>query len=506
MLPVMPYLSHFETDLFVSYGHIDNVAASESEQEWIDRFHRDLESRVTQYLGTPITIWRDKYLAGNQVFSKEIEVKLQGSAALIPILSPRYLTSDWCLKELQAFLLAVERNGGIQIGTKTRVFKVIKTLIDIKKQPDFMQQLLGYEFYRLDERGRPKELPDWDPAPDAQKMYLSRLDDLAYDIHLLLKDLKTSEQVDRVSPPNAKPAEGSVYLAETTTELTECRDQLRRELLAFGYRVLPDERIPEEAKALRQKVEAWLESSSLSLHLIGSPYGLVPEGDGETRSTVWLQQEIALERQAKGNFQCVLWTPPGIQITDPRQREFLEHLQGQLKSETKFELLKTPLQDLKNFIFEKLKSPPQPRAAPAGTGTRVYLMCEQRDAPAVNPIRNALNQLGMQVDLPLWQGDQSEIRLDHEATLQDCDAVLIYHGTASEAWVRAKIRDLRRARGLGRSRPFIAQGIYVGPEPTDAKKLFDDRDFIIIRNFGEFAPACLNSFIKATANSNSASA
>src|SRR5207253_9286849 len=124
----MSYLSRFQADLFVSYGHLDNSNASADEQRWIDRFHKDLELRVAQYLGAPVTVWRDNYLGGNTDFPEEIAQKLQSTAALVPVLSPRYLHSDWCQRELQAFLRAVERNGGIKIGTKSRLFKVIKTL------------------------------------------------------------------------------------------------------------------------------------------------------------------------------------------------------------------------------------------------------------------------------------------------------------------------------------------------------------------------------------------
>src|SRR5437868_14466088 len=165
----MPYLSRFETDLFVSYGHLDNSAPTADEQHWIDRFHRDLECRVSQYLGSSVTAWRDNQLLGNQNFPKEIELKVQNSAALVPIVSPRYLKSDGGLRDLDAFVRAVECNGGLKIGTKSRVFKVVKTLVDVKEQPPVMRNVLGYEFYVLDDRGRPKELPDWDPEPDAEK-------------------------------------------------------------------------------------------------------------------------------------------------------------------------------------------------------------------------------------------------------------------------------------------------------------------------------------------------
>src|SRR4051794_19417176 len=256
----MPYLSRFEADLFVSYGHLDNSSAASDEQRWIDRFHADLERRVSQYLGTPVAVWRDNYLNGNHDFSQEIELKLEHAAAMVPVVSPRYLHSDWCKRELNAFVRAAEQSGGVKLGTKSRLLKVVKTLVEVKDQPDLMQQSLGYEFYRLDQNGRPRELPDWDPEPDAEKKYLARLDDLAYDLHLLLKEMKAREEaLPKAQPAAAQPQEGSktVYLAETTRDLGDVRDQLRREMMARGYVVLPDESLPLEATELKEQVTAW---------------------------------------------------------------------------------------------------------------------------------------------------------------------------------------------------------------------------------------------------------
>jgi TIR domain/Domain of unknown function (DUF4062) len=478
---MLPYLPQFQCDFFVSYGHLDNDGPGETEQRWISRFDADLERRVSQYLGTKITAWRDNQLGGNTDFPEEIRRKLSGAAVWIPILSPRFLTSDWCKRELDIFLQSVDQTGGIRIGTKTRIFKVVKTMFDEAEQPEpvrqVMQQVLGYEFYRLDENGRPREFPDLDPAPDAEKRYLAKLDDLAYDLHLLLKELKKKD-----SPVSA----GSIYLAETTRDLSDSRDQIRRELLAQGYQVLPDRPLPLEANELTSLVSSQLASCRLSLHLIGGHYGVVPENE-EKRSVVWLQQELAVQRPASGSFHCLLWVPPGTEVVEERQKRYMEYLQEQLRARNDFELLKTPLEGLKNYIFDKLAERPLPPPR-IEKRTRIYLICEQRDFEAIRPIKDFLAKHQFGVDLPLQEGDQTEIRQDHEATLQDCDGVLLYHGAGSEAWLREKIRDLRRARGLGRQRPFLPQAIYIGPEPSESKQGYSNDEFIIIREFGSFSP------------------
>jgi len=492
----MGYLSRFQADFFVSYGHLDNKPVTADEQRWIDRFHADLENRVSEYLGVPVAVWRDNYLNGNHDFAEEIELKLKNAAAMVPVVSPRYLKSEWCERELNAFVRAAESSGGVKIGTRSRLLKAIKTQVEVKDQPDVMRPWLGYEFYRVDQNGRPRELPYWDPEPDAEKKCLEKLDDLAYDLHLLLKDMKAQEEVE--PQPQAPAADAkTIYLAETTKDLIDVRDQLRRELMAHGHVVLPDESLPLEAAELKEKVTAWLSGCSLSVHLIGSRFAVVPEGDGETRSTVWLQQELAAERQAAGGFRCLLWMPQGMETSDPRQKDFLARIQQQLLTESRMDLLQTPVEDLKNFVFDKLNAPPEKPAPAEKLEGRVYLICERSDAEAIAPIRECLHQRGVGVDVPLWTGEQSEIREDHEETLKECDAVLIYYGSASEAWLRQKTRDLIKVKGLGRLRPFLSQAIYVGPDETDAKRFYANPEFVVIRNFGPFNAERLQLFFAA---------
>jgi hypothetical protein len=418
---------------------------------------------------------------------------------MVSVVSPRYFLSDWCRRELQGFLEATGSGAATDGSGKSRLFKVVPTPVEPQYQLESIKDLLGYDFYRVDqERGAPRRLPDRDPSPDAEKGYLAKLDDVAYDIHRLLKQLAIEPDPD---PSHREPSSNkdgrTVYLAETSSDLAASRDQIRRELLARGHRVLPDHNLPTESDQLVNTVERDLDSCDLSIHMIGSRYGFVPEGD--TRSVVWLQQELAAERQNQGKFHCIVWMPPNLELHDERQRGSIDHLQEQLRDENRFELLKTPLESLKSYIFDRLNPKVESPAAkpPSGSGElrRFYLICESRDFRAVEPLRKCLFDAGFAVDLPLREGDQQEIRLEHEATLQECDGVILYYGSASEGWLREKIRDLRKSRGLGRSRPFSPQAIYIGPDPTESKQNYLNPEFLVVRNFGEFDPEILRPIL-----------
>src|SRR4051794_14089169 len=157
MSPLPPM--SFENDVFISYAHIDDMALVEGQKGWVSSFHRALEIRLAQLLGRPPRIWRDPKLAGNDIFADRLVDRLPGVAILVSIVSPRYLKSDWCLRELREFIKAAERSGGVRVGHSVRVFKIVKTPVPLENQVPEMQHMLGYEFFTADPHsGRPKEL------------------------------------------------------------------------------------------------------------------------------------------------------------------------------------------------------------------------------------------------------------------------------------------------------------------------------------------------------------
>jgi hypothetical protein len=156
MLP-MAESFNFEYDVFISYTHRDDRPLSREEEGWISSFHYSFNTRLGQLLGREPKIWRDNKLQGNDEFSDEIIAKLPKAKVLLTVISPSYLGSGLCLKELHGFLDAAESNLGIHVSNKSRIFKIVKTFVPYKQHPEEIRGLNGYHFYELDEKNRPHE-------------------------------------------------------------------------------------------------------------------------------------------------------------------------------------------------------------------------------------------------------------------------------------------------------------------------------------------------------------
>jgi len=111
-------------DVFISYAHIDNQPLDAEQQGWITELNTRLNKRLEMFLGESAVIWRDLKLGGSDIFAAEIEERLRNSRILVSVLSPRYIKSDWCRRELQAFYDAYQEHEALKVDNKYRIFKM----------------------------------------------------------------------------------------------------------------------------------------------------------------------------------------------------------------------------------------------------------------------------------------------------------------------------------------------------------------------------------------------
>jgi hypothetical protein len=484
------YLPGCADDLFISYSHVDDLPFGENESRWVSEFHRNLEIRVHTYVGRGVAIWRDRKLGGSDVFSEEIASRLRGAGILVSVVSPSYLQSEWCHRELQTFVEAAQLSGGITVGNKKRLVKVTKTPVPRPDLPEILDSILGHDFYHVEWGTDTVREFHLDPSPEARRRYWAKLDDVAQEIKGIFDTIIKQQST---SPIASKPC-ATIYLAATSSDLQNERDVLRRELQDRGHIILPDKPLPWSAERFAEAVRSDLRRASLSIHLLGSHYGMVPEG--ETRSIVELQSDLASESDEPG-FRRIFWLGPNLKIDEERQRAFVESLHLHSTRSDRFELLESSLEELKTVVLDKLQEPP-PQAEPArdkDAPVQIYLVCEQRDRAQVEQFRRYLVERGHEVILPLANGEPQQVRQDHHENLLLCDAILIYWGSADEFWLRSKVRDLARARGLGRTQPFAASAVLVADPQSAEKEQFQTREALVIQASAKDDPLSLAPFL-----------
>ena len=301
----------FEKHLFISYAHLDNEPLTESQQGWITRFHVSLSAMLSMRIGRKAEIWRDIKLSGNDIFADEILQQFPKTALLISVVTPRYVESEWCTREVGEFCKSAEVTGGIVVDNKSRVLKVIKIPGgDENPLPEAMKLSLGYPFYVFDDQQTPLEL---DPAygEEFTQKYNLKMAKLAFDIAQLIKKMEVGPVAGatticaQASPGQAKPA---VYLADCSIDRREDREAINADLRLHGYPILAEVQLPMDEETFLAELDKIMGRSKLSVHIVGTKYGVVPDGPSE-KSVIVLENELAIQHSKKAGLKRIIWVP-----------------------------------------------------------------------------------------------------------------------------------------------------------------------------------------------------
>ncbi|MGH9929732.1 MAG: hypothetical protein ACREA9_10980 [Pyrinomonadaceae bacterium] len=413
---------------------------------------------------------------------------------LVSVLTPRYLNSEWCTKEVAEFCKRAEESGGIVVANKARIFKVLKAPVDTQKSlPQVMQDVLGYDFFTIED-GTPLELDSAYGEKFAQD-YNRKVGKLAWDVSQLLKALPGGGDNDDPKPGPPKP---TLYLAECSYDRKQTREILEGELKRHGYTVLPDHELPRDEEEYVAEVERLLKRCQLSIHLVGATYGGVPDGPSQ-KSEVVLQNELAAKRSKSDALKRVIWVPEGTNSAQAQQQAFIDALHQDAETQIGADLITADIEGLKTSIHDilaKLEKPEPP--PPVGQAKLIYLICNEKDRKATVPIRKFCRGLGFEVAIPAFEGDAGAVREAHQQLLTNADAIILFYGAGDEAWKRTMDNELKKMPGYRSGKPLLASSTFLAdPKTTDKEDLIDMEEPNLINGLGDFSETMMNAFVQA---------
>ncbi len=492
-----------ESDVFISYARVDDQPLANEKEGWIAQLHRNLEIRVEQISGERVKICRLPGPAETAAIDEGLLEQLPRVKTLVSVLSPPFVKSTGCRRHVESFWDAVALDEQTP-QSKSRLFKVVKHPVAEREMPVRLAELFGslidFEFFDVDPAtGRVRELGgSFDAA--ATERYHARVYDLAREISQVLRAFResTSSSTDLAAPDSGK----LVYLATTTSDLSSERDAMRRELLASGHGVLPDQQLPLVSSELEAVLSSYLERADYAVHIVGSLHGVVPEGSSE--SILEVQNRLASEASRARGLERLIWIPGDLEVRDARQQKWIERIRRDPAEHLGAELVESHIEAAKELLLEKLTPPPGAiDETPANDDSRakgparVYLICDVKDAEAIEPIEDFLFDQGFEVSLPDFDAEESEAAETHRQNLVDCDAAIIFYGAARHGWVDIKLRGLLKAAGYGRTRELVQQLVYIAPPFDRRKERFRTRLAEVVREEGAFDPRVLAPFVEA---------
>ena len=479
-----------DIQVFISYSRKDNLPwhTPADARGFVSYFHDALHYDLTDKGAASVRLWRDvKRVSDADQFEPVIEQEIRSSAVLLVILSPNWMESQYCRRELDDFGKRWEQDGSEAV--KARIIVVNKHKVAPDRRPSLLMGQVGFSFYsELD--------PDSIQEPHEFFVRGEVRDPSFYDkisqvrAHLVRRAKRSDAGVTAPSPGGSprepRPGGRTIFVAQPANDMIAHYDSVVRELQGLGHVVVPETQIPSDSKAAAF-IDANLAKADLAIHLLGEKPGHTPE---DAKPIVELQLERSALRTASGKPEAgsevalkplrrILWAPRALLdegaaaggAVDRDPMAVLRKFGGELLSGDKVDGQGRSrfIDFLKQEVELSAPSRPQALAIPGGKA-RIYLDHHSDDEEFGFKLAGALKGPNVSTILPVLDGDQRDRAAARRKRLSECDAVVLCWGAAREAWVRAEWDDLRDWRKFKRKDRFLFREVVAGPPPGSRKK------------------------------------
>jgi len=474
-MPTVPPID----DIFISYGHIDNSDG------WVTALHERLRQRISQLLGRDVCIFRDLKLDGKDALWEVLQERASNCRIFLSVLSPRYVRSEACRKEIQWFRAAVGREG-IRLGHAFRVIRVVKTPYSEAAIPEELQDIdtTGFPFFERNQQdpARFSEYPAKEGLPGYTDFF-EQSENLAQSIAGLLEKIEEASvsaamaTPSRTPPPNAMKR---VFVAEVSHDRVADRAFTINELKG-RYNVCPATPLTPRLDLLQAELAEALEDCVLSVHIMGANYGLVPELE-PTRSLTQIQWDAA------AGVRRLVWIPEQLANVEERQKILLAMIEGY--DDPNLEVMRSGkdafLRHLDD-VLEELER--QPKGGILGKA--VYLVSNEDDLVRreLKQLRKCLLDRGLRVDQPVFEGDvDALVQADRDA-LRSANATLVFYGLAPDTWVKNRRMEIVKVLAEIETAQNHARALYLcSPESKSKRGVYMDLPDQIMNDVPGFPP------------------
>jgi hypothetical protein len=457
---------NFEYDIFVGYPQVSGNE-NQNATTWTLKFGNYLTLLMDRLSNRkPVFLMHNDLRVKQSLLGEEPARIFSNTGIFVIVLSPESVKSPEYVKELEDLYQCVYKDPDEE-NRKQRIIKIFTLPVSLEEQPEFLKNELSYNFFEINRFSKKPITFDLNGKSENDNKYWSKLVDLAYDITDMIDDLAGNDQRKSIRETP------TVFLAETSFDQTENRDMLRRELQYLGYHVLPVLQIPEEAEKAKQAIEQCLKQSIMTIHLLGSWYGDLIKNS--KFSFIDFQIKTVKDYiNAKDNVHKpyqVIWIPNDIKPTDQRQVLYLKRLKRD-EAQFRTEIIETPFEVFKTILNTRLDELTIQPAKPVAEKNKLYMIYEKASASKMAEYADMIQKNGFELLLHSESGNNFFPLSTHINNLLSADAVLIYKGNSTMEWLNSKIRDLVKAPGYGKIKPFRIVEIISNQKTADKSLVF----------------------------------
>jgi len=453
--------------------------SKEFNNQWIRKFSEYLKILLKRLMTDPadIVLCEDFKIDKKQSINSLFDDKNKNPLLVLPV-SPEIIANMEFSEILNRINEKSKKNPEYLVSG---VYKVLMYPVSQNDQPDFLKKLRDYHLYDDTDTNN---LPFAPHQPAWQKLI-----DIAYDISgsLLPKDAEAA-----ISESTIKKS--IVFLAETTKDQENVRDNIKRELTQSGYIVLPKNPLPSSPDLARDIINKSIEQSELTIHIVGNEYGELMTGSDV--SLIEFQLDTVLKNETASGLAEIIWLPPDLRPESDSFNQYIDRLRKTALSSEFSEVIQAPVEVLKTMIRKKLSGTSQHTKIESESvitkGKFIYLIHEQNYIQDVKKISSDFQEGDIQIVDSVRLGSVENPVKWHRENLVACDGVLIYYPGDNTPWINSKLVDIVKAPGYGRTKPFREKIILVSDKFKDSLNNIANVDIVEMKN--DFQQNIINAF------------
>jgi hypothetical protein len=466
----MPSLDQFDFDLFISYGWAGIRTPNDADRGWVKEFKLQLESQLSGALGRLARVYLDVEQSLNGELPANLQSAVSSSALFLSVISPGSCRREsWCRFELETFVTGT----GSLLPHAGQLLSILMRETPRQQWPEPLQAIVPREFLTASE-----------PRLTLPREELGRM------------DTPTGKLVQTMALDMAKALEAledqiarTVFIADGPPALAARADRLAIEIDGRGGAVFRNALAPGQSEEdFTARTRRALRRSGLSVHLLTGKADPAPAGWSDSPQGLQISEAAARFRSERNRM--ILWHE-GEQVTGIQAgaTSSAQVLQG-----TGFEDFESLVRNslcASVAIGESRTEAGLEQAAAAGAGAGgggrpsgpqfVYVECVKQDLPKLERLRALLEQKGIHIQRPLFQGDEALLRRANEELLKNdsfqrrCRAAAVYYGSRNdlEAYVACRLLD----DSLHDRRPELPMAILLDPYDDPVHSYFSYPDF-----------------------------
>lgn len=256
----------------------------------------------------------------------------------------------------------------------------------------------------------------------------------------------------------------TIYLAYTTPDMEQLREELMFTLFKAGFNVLPLGEPDSNEEVLKNRIKNDLAQSKSSIHLIGADYGKTMAGEGEISVAAYQFNCAKTCLKKENNYRIFVWHPEtGEQITNSKQQALINDLQNNIEANMTYTNTPSSIQladDLRSML--EVTAKPQMQL----NNTEIFFISNLIDDLTAEEITDMLSDVTQIEKLSIEQDSDTDYAELSSQQIAQSKLAVVYFKDSAEWAIPFAQQIWKKVGGAAAKTPILV----IGDEDPDTNK------------------------------------